>query len=152
MRDGGVPFQAFDALPLASEPFAALVDLVLAVARTGGTRESAIALLRSPLVSTGADGGDAAALEQVLFARQATGDGVDIRQRGRALGGRPRRPRRHRRRARASRRGRGGGRGGRPCALPRGAARFRAGGDDRRVDPISLGVISLGVRRRFPEV
>jgi len=79
LTDAGVPFQAFDALPLASEPFAALVDLVLAMARTGGTREVAAALLRSPLVEfpvdgTPVDGGDVAALEHVLVSRQTTSD------------------------------------------------------------------------------
>jgi ATP-dependent helicase/nuclease subunit B len=79
LADARVPFQAFDALPLASEPFAALVDLVLAMARTGGTREVAVALLRSALVEfvvdgTPVDGGDAAALEHVLVARQTTSD------------------------------------------------------------------------------
>jgi RecB family exonuclease len=79
LGDAGVPFQAFDALPLASEPFAALVDLVLAMARTGGTREVTVALLRSPLVEfvvdgTPVDGGDVAALEHVLVSRQAASD------------------------------------------------------------------------------
>jgi ATP-dependent helicase/nuclease subunit B len=79
LADAGVPFQAFDALPLASEPFAALVDVVLAMARTGGTREATIALLRSSLVEftvggVVVDGADAAALEHVLVARQSTGD------------------------------------------------------------------------------
>jgi RecB family exonuclease len=79
LADARVPFQAFDALPLASEPFAALVDLVLAMARTGGTREVTVALLRSPLVEfvvdgTPLDGGDVAALEHVLLARQTTSD------------------------------------------------------------------------------
>ncbi len=79
LADAGVPFQVFDSLPLASEPFAALVDLVLAMARTGGTREATVALLRSPLVEflvdgVPVDGGDVAALEHVLIARQTTGD------------------------------------------------------------------------------
>jgi RecB family exonuclease len=78
-EDAGVPFQAFDALPLAAEPFAALVDLVLAMARTGGTREVTVALLRSPLAEfvvdgMPVDGGDVAALEHVLVARQTTSD------------------------------------------------------------------------------
>ena len=40
-----MPYQAADALPLAAEPYAALLDVVLTFARTGGTRESAIELL-----------------------------------------------------------------------------------------------------------
>ncbi len=77
--DAHVPYQAFDALPLASEPYAALLDLVLAFARTGGTREAAVSLLRSPLVAfaTGGEPLDPAAvsaLDVVLSERRATGD------------------------------------------------------------------------------
>lgn len=50
LGEAGVPYQAFDTLPLAAEPWAALLDLALVVARTGGTRESALALARSPLL------------------------------------------------------------------------------------------------------
>jgi len=46
--DARVPAQTFEALPLAAEPYAALLDLVLTFARTGGTREAAAALLRTP--------------------------------------------------------------------------------------------------------
>jgi len=78
LGDAGVPFQAFDALPLAAEPYAALVDLVLAVARTGGTREAAIALMRSGLVRFDVDGADldledVAALDAVLANRRVSG-------------------------------------------------------------------------------
>ena len=78
LTDAGVPYQTFDALPLAAEPFAALLDLTLAVARTGGSREATIALLRSTLVAFDAGGepvalDDAAALEAVLAERRATG-------------------------------------------------------------------------------
>jgi RecB family exonuclease len=75
--DARVPFQAFDALPLGAEPYAALLDLVLAMARTGGTREAAVALLRSRLLRVEVEGArvglrDAAALDAVLAARRAT--------------------------------------------------------------------------------
>ena len=50
LGDAGVPYRALDALPLASEPYAALLDLVLAAARTGGTREAMTALLRTRLM------------------------------------------------------------------------------------------------------
>jgi ATP-dependent helicase/nuclease subunit B len=50
LSEAGVPFQAFDALPLSAEPYAALLDLALVVACTGGTRDSALALARSPLL------------------------------------------------------------------------------------------------------
>lgn len=44
----GIPFQAFDDLPLAAEPFAAAVDLVFRFVESGFARRPAIALLRSP--------------------------------------------------------------------------------------------------------
>lgn len=77
-EDAGVATQALDALPLAAEPYAALLDLTLVVARTGGTRESSLALLRSPLVHFEVDGrrvsaADVAALDAILIARRATG-------------------------------------------------------------------------------
>jgi RecB family exonuclease len=79
LADAGVPFQAFDALPLAAEPYAALLDLVLAAARTGGTRAASVALLRSPLLrfvvdGTTVDRADAAALDAVLVERRANGE------------------------------------------------------------------------------
>jgi len=44
----GIPYQAFDALPLAAEPFAAALDVVLEFAASEFTRASLVALLRSP--------------------------------------------------------------------------------------------------------
>ncbi|MES1255217.1 MAG: hypothetical protein ABUS56_06405, partial [Acidobacteriota bacterium] len=44
----GIPYQASDALPLAGEPFAAALDLVLDFVESGFTRASLVALLRSP--------------------------------------------------------------------------------------------------------
>jgi ATP-dependent helicase/nuclease subunit B len=43
-----LPYQAFDALPLAAEPFAAALDVVLEFVESGFTRGSMVALLRSP--------------------------------------------------------------------------------------------------------
>lgn len=79
LTDGQVPYQAFDALPLGAEPYAALLDQMLVFARTGGTREAAISLLRSPLVRFEAGGlsvdcRDATALDLVLRERRVTGD------------------------------------------------------------------------------
>ncbi|HUL72029.1 MAG TPA: PD-(D/E)XK nuclease family protein [Vicinamibacterales bacterium] len=79
LSDARIPYQTFDALPLAAEPFAALLDLVLAFARTGGTREAAVALLRSQLLRFEVSGErvgrrDAAALDAVLAERRATGE------------------------------------------------------------------------------
>ncbi len=76
--DASVQIQALDALPLAGEPYAALLDLTLVVARTGGTRESILALLRSPLLRFEVDGRrvsvrEAAALDEVLLTRRVTG-------------------------------------------------------------------------------
>lgn len=45
---GGVPFDARDALPLGAEPFAAAVDLVLSCAAAAFSRHSLVALLASP--------------------------------------------------------------------------------------------------------
>ncbi len=77
--DARVPFQTFDALPLAGEPEAALLDLVLEVARTSGTRERTIALLRSPLPWLVANGvrvtpDDADVLDRLLSERRAPDD------------------------------------------------------------------------------
>ncbi len=70
-RGAGVPYQAFDALPLAAEPYAAALDLVFSLVLEGYTREAVVALLRSPLLWF-ADGGrlvtlrEVAALDRVL--------------------------------------------------------------------------------------
>ncbi len=46
-----LPYQTFDALPLAAESFAAALDVVIECVSSQFTRESAIALLRSPHLS-----------------------------------------------------------------------------------------------------
>jgi RecB family exonuclease len=46
--DAGVPFEALDTLPLAAEPYAAALDLVLEAVAADFTRASLMALLRSP--------------------------------------------------------------------------------------------------------
>jgi RecB family exonuclease len=48
MRSAGVACQMFDALPLAAEPYAAALDLVLSCVSSNFARGPAIALLRSP--------------------------------------------------------------------------------------------------------
>jgi RecB family exonuclease len=79
LGDARVPYQAFDALPLAAEPYAAVLDLALTVARTGGTREAIVALLRSRLLRI-ASGGvrlsarDVGTLDRVLVERQVNGE------------------------------------------------------------------------------
>jgi RecB family exonuclease len=79
LSEARVPYQAFDALPLAAEPYAALLDQVLAVARTAGARDAVVALLRSTQMQFGVDGEvvgarDAAALDGVLRERRSSGD------------------------------------------------------------------------------
>jgi RecB family exonuclease len=54
--DAQVPYQALDALPLAAEPFAAALDLVLSFAIAEGTRASLVELLASPHWRFEADG------------------------------------------------------------------------------------------------
>jgi len=101
--DAHLPFELLDALPLAAEPYAALLDLVLAVARTGGTRETMVALLEAPHLQFSVDGTpvdrqDASALDLVLAERRSLG-GADtypreveqwFASRGRAGAARPR--------------------------------------------------------------
>ena len=69
LADGRVPYQAADALPLAAEPYAALLDLVVSFARTGGTRQSAVELLRGLGSAPGIG-----ALDEALRERRATGE------------------------------------------------------------------------------
>lgn len=71
-RSSGIPFQLFDALPLAAEPYAAAVDLVFSFVSANFARVPAIALLRSPhLRVAGPEGepirpGEVAALDRAL--------------------------------------------------------------------------------------
>ena len=46
--DAGIPYQTFDALPLAAEPYAAALDLVFEFVASNLTREPVVALLGSP--------------------------------------------------------------------------------------------------------
>lgn len=65
LRSAGVPCQTFDALPLASEPYAAALDLVLSCVSTDFGRVPATALLRSPHFHF-ADIRDVSALDRAL--------------------------------------------------------------------------------------
>lgn len=77
----GVPWETSDALPLASEPFAAALDLVLSFASSGWARRPAVELLRSPHFRF-ADGGGAldpqavTALDRELREARYTGVGA----------------------------------------------------------------------------
>lgn len=78
LTDARVPYQAMDALPLAAEPYAALLDLAMAVSRTDGAREATLALVRSPLARFDVDGSAVSArdvfeLEAILTDRRVTG-------------------------------------------------------------------------------
>jgi ATP-dependent helicase/nuclease subunit B len=65
LRSAGVPCQMFDALPLAAEPFAAALDLVLSCVSADFARVPAMALLRSPHFGF-ASNRDVSALDRVL--------------------------------------------------------------------------------------
>jgi CRISPR/Cas system-associated exonuclease Cas4 (RecB family) len=69
--DAGIPYQTFDALPLAPEPYAAALDLVFEFVTSNFTREPVVALLASPHFSFEIDGApirrsDVAALNRAL--------------------------------------------------------------------------------------
>ena len=71
LRSAGIPSQMFDAMPLASEPYAAALDLVIDFVRGQGGRSPAIALLRSPHFGFGSKAAplsarDIAALDRAL--------------------------------------------------------------------------------------
>lgn len=57
LTDGSVPFQCDDALPLAAEPPAAALDVIISVAATSASRVTLLELLRSPHFTWGAPGG-----------------------------------------------------------------------------------------------
>jgi RecB family exonuclease len=70
-RAAGIPMQTLDALPLAAEPYAAALDLVLSVVSTGFARGPSVELLRSPHLRFEASselisGFDCAALDHAL--------------------------------------------------------------------------------------
>jgi RecB family exonuclease len=79
LRSAGVPCQMFDALPLASEPFAAAFDLVLSCVSADFARAPAIALLRSPHFHL-ADIRDVPALDRALAEAGYLG-GIDALER-----------------------------------------------------------------------
>jgi RecB family exonuclease len=76
---GGVPCDVWDALPLAIESYAALFDMLMEVAATGGTRAAMVPLLRCPLVRVTVDGDavdetDVTALDAALAAQRVVGE------------------------------------------------------------------------------
>jgi RecB family exonuclease/inactivated superfamily I helicase len=69
----GIPYQMFDALPLAAEPYAGALDLLFECVTSGFTRRAIVALLRSPHLAFDADGRQVQRLEVSAFDR-ALGD------------------------------------------------------------------------------
>ena len=83
----GVPYQTRDTLPLAAEPFAAAVDLVLAFASSGHARIPAVELLRSPHFLFAHDGcplepAAVSALDRLLLEARYVGDRDELRRLG----------------------------------------------------------------------
>ena len=77
-EDARVPYQALDSLPLASEPFAAMIDLLFAAIAADFTRAALIDLLRSPHLRFGLDGraittAEVTALDRFLVERKYLG-------------------------------------------------------------------------------
>jgi RecB family exonuclease/inactivated superfamily I helicase len=83
-RAAGVPCQMFDELPLAAEPFAAALDLVLTAVASNFARGASIALLRSPHLRLGATGRVAArdidALDRAMAEASYLGDPAALRK------------------------------------------------------------------------
>jgi RecB family exonuclease len=78
-RSAAVPCQMFDALPLAAEPYAAVVDLVCAAVTTGFARDACLALLRSPwFAGEGRDAAELAALDRHLAEAGYLGDLTEL--------------------------------------------------------------------------
>jgi RecB family exonuclease len=64
--DAAIPHHVSDALPLATEPTAAAFDLILESAASDFTRDSLVALLRSPHFAFDVDRGEISALDRAL--------------------------------------------------------------------------------------
>ena len=75
LRDGHLPYQALDALPLSAEPAAAAIDVILSVLASEGSRSSLVELLHSPHMVFGAQVSrrDALALDAALRDQQYAG-------------------------------------------------------------------------------
>jgi ATP-dependent helicase/nuclease subunit B len=73
-RSAGVPCQMFDALPLAAEPFAAALDVVLAATGSTFARGPAAALLRSPHLGLGVTPREVDGLDRALAEESYLGD------------------------------------------------------------------------------
>jgi len=80
----GVPYEAFDALPLASEPYASALDLVFECVESHFIRTALVGLLRSPVFEFGANGhrlsaADVAGFDRALSEARFLGDAAELR-------------------------------------------------------------------------
>jgi RecB family exonuclease len=80
----GVPHEAFDALPLASEPYAAALDLIFACVDGHFARAAVVALIRSPIFAFDVDGrrltpADVFAFDRALSDARFLGDAAELR-------------------------------------------------------------------------
>ena len=73
--DAGIPYQTFDALPLAAEPYAAALDLVFEFVASNFTREAVVALLASPHFSFRADGAEVRRSDVAALNRKLSDEG-----------------------------------------------------------------------------
>ena len=69
LQSARVPYQMFDALPLASEPYAAALDLVITCVTGNFGRSQLVALLRSPYLRFGSEGASLSPREVAAFDR-----------------------------------------------------------------------------------
>jgi RecB family exonuclease len=85
LPSAGVPHEAFDALPLAAEPYAAALDLIFGCLDTGFARTDLVALLKSPVFTFDADGRrltptEIAAFDRALSEARYPGDAAQLRR------------------------------------------------------------------------
>ncbi len=73
--DAGIPYQTFDSLPLASEPYAAALDLVFEFVTSNFTREPVVALLASPHFIFQVDGVEVRRTEVAAWNRTLSEEG-----------------------------------------------------------------------------
>src|SRR6185436_10738427 len=73
--DAGIPYQTFDALPLAAEPYAAALDLVFEFVTSNFTREPVVALLSSPHFTFEVEGETLQRSEVFAFNRALSDEG-----------------------------------------------------------------------------
>ena len=85
LPSAGIPFEAFDALPLASEPYAAALDLIFECVEGNFARSPLVALLRSPLFAFEVEGrpistADVVSLDRALADARYLGDASELRR------------------------------------------------------------------------